>query len=149
MWNKIHGCFLRFAVDNLWKWISWKARTFLASSVTFEQQLVGSIQLALWLRSCSEKSWPDWCRHSPLSTSMELRWSRWTVSGSWGSASQRHRGLSIQGPHVRRAHKNTGVSSRAKFLSTIESNRKHPDWKHYKLAWFVHGPGAKGSAGGN
>ncbi len=28
-------------------------------------------------------------RHKPLSTSMELRWSKWTISGSWETASQR------------------------------------------------------------
>ncbi len=31
----------------------------------------------------------DQKRHTPLSTSMELRWSKWTVLGSWESASQR------------------------------------------------------------
>ncbi len=25
-------------------------------------------------------------------------------------------------------------------VNTSRSNRKHPNWKHDKLAWFVHGP---------
>ena len=29
------------------------------------------------------------------------------------------------------------------------SNRKHPDWKHHKLAWFMHGLGQEGSTSGD
>ena len=27
----------------------------------------------------------------------------------------------------------------------LRSDRKHPDWKHYKLAWFMYSPGQDGS----
>ena len=40
----------------------------------------------------------------------------------------------------------TCLQFHAKVLSTLQRiNIKHPEWKHHKLAWFVHGPGQEGS----
>ncbi len=88
------------------------------------------------------------------STSVELRWSRSTVLGSWESTSQRaSHGHHTSPPWLKKLYFWRKLQ-KAKFQSQTQfgqqflrwSYRKHRDWKHHSLAWFMLGPGQDGSA---
>ena len=88
-------------------------------------------------------------QYTPLSTSVEQRWIRWTIFRVFRiTIKKNQRKCSKSFRNLQKPTKR--LNSRARPGQLLQrSNRKHPDWKHHKLAWFGQGPRQEVSTAGD